>query len=668
MKKISLIILLGMVTSFAAFTVVKQWEENKRQQEYQHRANAHTAALLSGFQSIAKQLEDMRYLLEYDMIDEKENPKDPHEFLDMFTPTLTHEPALVDVDWAVLDPNTGQAHIIYSLKHQNNIEKSPVSLSKHPITAHITQEKSGRYVVQLISPISNQLNPINQPQLKGKLVAALVTEWDIQSIIEQALKHTPVSAQDIHIIGIENNKKTEIYFHASRSRTEANQHVHTGIRYTTTFPFANITLQAEYEAAPKFLKDFPIVLAWQTLFIWLTATFLLAWYIYKKDKYTEHVEKLVEKRTRKLNKKRKKLRQITENLQDIYYEMDIKGNILMISPSIGALGYTVDEVLDKNMQAFCVDNDELKSLLLALQDSGAGKIHNRHIRVRHHNGGLHWLSMNAQYRYDENRKVISIEGTLRDFTAVKEQQEKIQQADKLELLGLMAGSIAHNFNNILTAILGHASMARISSQGDPKLTRHMDAIENSSTKAAEICKQMLAYTGQGNYCIQPLHLSQCLNEVQAMIHASIPENIQLNFSFADDLSPIRADKSQIQQLAIDLILNAAESYEQETGTVHITTGSQILQAQDLKLCIESEQTSPGTHIYLRIQDTGCGISQTLQEKMFEPFVTSKFMGRGLGLSAVRGIVRSQHGAILLESEEGKGTTITVFFPIDKQDT
>ena len=125
MKKISLILLLGITISFAAFTAVKQWEAKQHQQQYQHRANAHTAGRMAGFQSIAKQLEDMRYLLEYDMIDEKESPKDPHEFLDMFTPTLTHEPALVDVDWAVLDPNTEQAHIIYSLKHQKNIERNP---------------------------------------------------------------------------------------------------------------------------------------------------------------------------------------------------------------------------------------------------------------------------------------------------------------------------------------------------------------------------------------------------------------------------------------------------------------------------------------------------------------------------------------------------------------
>ncbi|WP_038247711.1 two-component system sensor histidine kinase NtrB [Ghiorsea bivora] len=664
MKKISLILLLGISISLTAFSAVKQWEEGQRQQQYQHRADAHTAALIAGFQNIAKQLEDMRYLLEYNINNKKDKPTEPRELLDMFTPILSHEPALIDVDWAVFDPNTGQAHIIYSLKHRNNIEKIPVTLSKHPVTAHITQETPDHYVLQLISPISNQLNPINQPELEGKLVAALVTEWDIKTIIEQALKHTPVAAQDIHIISIENNKKTELYVHASRSRTKADKHVHTDIHYTTTFPFANLTLQAEYEAAPKFLKDFPIVLAWQTLLIWLAATFLLAWYIYKKDKHTEHVEKLVEERTKELNKKRKKLHQIIANLQDIYYEIDLKGNIKMISPSIGSLGYTVDEVLNKSMQTFCIDSDELKNLLLALQGSGDGKIHNRHIRVRHHNGSLRWVSMNAQYRYDENRKVVSIEGTLRDFTVSKAQQEKIQQADKLELLGLMAGSIAHNFNNILTSILGHASMARMSSQSNPKLNQHMDAIESSSTKAAEICKQMLAYTGQGNYCLQPLHLSQCLGEVKAMIRASIPENIQLDFSFTDDLAAIRADKSQIQQLAIDLILNAAESYEQKAGTVRTSTGSQVLKAQDLKLCIESEQSSPGSYIYLRIQDTGCGIAKAMQEKIFEPFITTKFMGRGLGLSAVRGIVRSQHGAILLESEEGKGTTITVFFPVD----
>ena len=667
MKKVSLIILLGITTSLAAFAVVKQWEEDKRQAEYNHRANAHNASIIAGFDSLEKQLEDIRYLLEYDMIDEKKNPQSPRELLDMFTPALTHEPALVDIDWAALDPYTGQAHIIYSLKHQTNIEKSPVLLNKQPLTARITQEDSDRYILELTSPISNTINTINQPTIKGKLIAALVTEWDFKTLIEQALKNTPVAAQDIRIICVENNKKTEVYVHASRSRTEADKDVHTYINYNATFTFANLTIQAKYEAAPKFLENFPIVLAWQTLFILLAATLLLAWYIYKKDKYTEHVEQLVEKRTKKLNKKRKELRQIIENLQDIYYQIDLEGNVHMISPSIGSLGYTPDEVQGKNMQNFCVDSDEFKKLLLVLHDSGDGKIHNHQIRVKHHNGSLRWLSMNAQYRYDENQKIVNIEGTLRDFTAVKEQQEKLQQSDKLELLGLMAGSIAHNFNNILTAILGHASIARMSSQCDAELTQHMDAIEDSSAKAAEICKQMLAYAGQGNYCVRSLYLNPCLDEIKAMTSASIPENIQLDFSLADDLATIRADKSQIQQLTIDLILNAAESYEQEAGTVHITTGSQVLKAQDLKSCVESEQASPGPHIFLRIQDTGCGISQDMQKKILEPFVTSKFMGRGLGLSAVRGIVRSHHGSILLESEEGKGTTITVFFPIDKQE-
>ncbi|MDQ7004158.1 MAG: PAS domain S-box protein [Ghiorsea sp.] len=656
--------MLGISLSFTAFTTVKQWEEGQRQQQYQHRADAHTAALIAGFESITKQLEDMRYLLEYDMIDEKENPKDPHEFLDMFTPTLTHEPALVDIDWAVLDPNTHQARIIYSLKHQKNIETNPIILSKHPITAHFTQKSQGNYVLQLVSPISNQLNPINRTELEGKLVAALVTEWGIETIIEQALKHTPVAAQDIHIVGIENNKRTELYFHASRSRTETDQHVHTDIRYTTAFPFANLTFQVEYEAAPKFLKDFPIVLAWQTLFIWLTVTFLLAGYIYKKDKYTEHVEKLVEKRTNKLNKKRKKLRQIIENLQDIYYEVDLEGNILMVSPAIALLGYTVNEAKGKNLQAFCVDRDEINKLLLALEESDDGKIYNHHIQTLHHDGSLRWLSMNAQYRYDENRKVVSIEGTLRDFTAIKEQQEKLQQADKFELLGLMAGSIAHNFNNILTAILGHATLVRMNHKENVKLLQHMGAIEDSSMKAAEICKQMLAYTGQGHHCVQRLDLSQALEDIKAMVCASISEDIQLDFTFKHGLTCVRADKSQIQQLAIDLILNAAESYEQKIGSVYITTGCQTLQTSDLKLCVDSEQATHGKHVFLRIQDTGCGISEEMYKKVFEPFVTTKFMGRGLGLSAVRGIVRAHQGAILLKSEKGQGTTITVFFPVD----
>ncbi|MDQ6980186.1 MAG: ATP-binding protein, partial [Ghiorsea sp.] len=101
-------------------------------------------------------------------------------------------------------------------------------------------------------------------------------------------------------------------------------------------------------------------------------------------------------------------------------------------------------------------------------------------------------------------------------------------------------------------------------------------------------------------------------------------------------------------------------------TVNIQTGMKNLSSQDLAACIESEHAKPGDFVYFQVQDTGCGIAQAMQQKLFEPFVTTKFMGRGLGLSAVRGIVRTQHGAILLSSEEGKGTTITVFFPVDNK--
>ena len=665
MKKISLVLLISIAISLTAFAVVKQWEENKRQQEYNHRANAHTAAMAAGFQNIAKQLEDMRFLLEYDINNEQNNPRKPHEFMDMLTPILSHEPALVDIDWAVLDPDSQQAHIVYSLKHQSNIETNPVPINYKALTARVIKGGENQYLLQLITPVTNQINPINQPQLQGEVVAALVSEWDIKTIIEQALKLTPVSAQDIRIINVEDNKKTELYFHASRSRTAADKNVHTDVRYTTTFPFTNLTLQAEYEAAPKFLKDFPLVLAWQTLFIWLVISVLLAWYIYKKDKYTKHVERLVEKRTQTLNKKRKKLRRIIENLQGIYYHINLEGNIQMVSPAIALLGYTEDEVLGTNMSDYTLDQDTFKNILLALQQSEKGKVRNFHIQVKHHNGSILWLSMNAQYMHNNDKeKVIGIEGTLRDFTKSKENQEKIKQADKLELLGIMAGGIAHNFNNILTAILGHASIARLKLKKDSPLIHHLDTIETSSLQAAEICNQMLAYTGQGKYTGGALNLSLTVENINLMVQASFSDQADIEYKLQTELPSIQADSSQVQQLVIALILNAVEAYQNQQGHVLVQTGCKAMQKDDFKDCLDSEDIKAGDYVFLRVIDEGCGISREMQQRIFEPFVTTKFTGRGLGLSAVRGIVRSHHGVIRLQSTEGKGTTITIFFPVD----
>ena len=140
------------------------------------------------------------------------------------------------------------------------------------------------------------------------------------------------------------------------------------------------------------------------------------------------MEHLVEKRTETLNKKRKKLRRIIENLQDIYYHIDLEGNIQMVSPAVVLLGYTEDEVIGTNISNYILDQDAFKNILLALQQSEKGKVHNLHIQAKHHNGSILWLSMNAQYMHSKDKnKIVGIEGTLRDFTKSKENQEKIKQ-------------------------------------------------------------------------------------------------------------------------------------------------------------------------------------------------------------------------------------------------
>jgi signal transduction histidine kinase len=272
--------------------------------------------------------------------------------------------------------------------------------------------------------------------------------------------------------------------------------------------------------------------------------------------------------------------------------------------------------------------------------------------------------MNAQYMRKDKQGIIGIEGALRDFTKSKENQEKTKQADKLELLGIMAGGIAHNFNNILTAILGHASIARLELKEDSPLMHHLDTIETSSLQAGEICKQMLAYTGQGKYTVEPLNLSQAIENINIMVQASFSDQTDIEYKLQPDLPSIQADSSQIQQLVIDLILNAVEAYQNQQGYVLVQTGCKAMQKGDFKDCLDSGNTKAGEYVFLRVIDEGCGISRDMQQRIFEPFVTTKFTGRGLSLSAVCGIVRSHHGVIRLQSTEGKGTTITVFFPVD----
>jgi len=227
-------------------------------------------------------------------------------------------------------------------------------------------------------------------------------------------------------------------------------------------------------------------------------------------------------------------------------------------------------------------------------------------------------------------------------------QEKMLQAQKLESLGLMAGGIAHDFNNLLMVILGKSDLVANRLPEDSRERARMEQVIATAQRAADLVRQLLAYSGRGEVEPEPLDLSQQVREIVSLLEAAIPKTVGLELELSDRLPAIRADSAQIQQVVMNLVMNAAESFGPEGGTVRVVTTTS---------CAASD-----TWVVLEVHDTGQGMDEETRQRIFDPFFTTKIAGRGLGMAAVMGIVRGHGGDLDLITAPGEGTTFSVRLP------
>jgi signal transduction histidine kinase/CheY-like chemotaxis protein len=241
-------------------------------------------------------------------------------------------------------------------------------------------------------------------------------------------------------------------------------------------------------------------------------------------------------------------------------------------------------------------------------------------------------------------------------------ENKMQQTQKLESLGVLAGGIAHDFNNILTSIVGNADLALMKTNPESPIIDNLRRIENAAGKAADLAKQMLAYSGKGRFVIENLDMNRLLEEMLHMLEVSISKKAVLRLNLTPNLPSVEADATQMRQILMNLVINASEAIGERSGVIAISTG--VMDCNRNYLCNVwlNENLNEGLYVYLEITDTGCGMSKDTLSKIFDPFFTTKFTGRGLGMSAVLGIVRGHKGAINVYSEEGKGTTFKILLP------
>jgi two-component system cell cycle sensor histidine kinase/response regulator CckA len=271
--------------------------------------------------------------------------------------------------------------------------------------------------------------------------------------------------------------------------------------------------------------------------------------------------------------------------------------------------------------------------------------------------------------YDDQGEVRGGLEVARDITESKRAEEEqtklkeqMQEVQKLESLGVLAGGIAHDFNNLLLAILGNADLAMLSLSPASPAFPYVEEITKASLRAADLCRQMLAYSGKGRFVVGHYDLSELVREMAQILKVSVSKDATLRYNFAADLPAVEVDATQMRQVIMNLITNASEALGNQSGIISVSTGVIDCNRAYLVDSYLDDKLPEGRYVYLEVADTGGGMDEETQRRIFDPFFTTKFTGRGLGLAAVLGIVRGHQGAIKVYSEVGQGSTFKVLLP------
>ncbi|HEY9160705.1 MAG TPA: GAF domain-containing protein [Desulfomonilia bacterium] len=332
------------------------------------------------------------------------------------------------------------------------------------------------------------------------------------------------------------------------------------------------------------------------------------------------------------------------------------------------------DVIGKSIEILFPNDQAEKNMNLIRRTFSGERWEAVEIPISRTDGTVRTVLWNSATIYDSDKKTpVAAIAQGQDITDSKEAeaqrldlQKQLFKAQKLESIGILAGGVAHDFNNMLLVIMGSLELTMLGLPQDSKLVSNIKRAIETCTRAADLTRQLLAYSGQGKYVVEKISLSSVVKDNISLFESSIPRNIRMISKLDKNLPYIEADRSQVQQVIMNLILNAAEAIGDNNGTVTLVSGAMRYDEKMLKNSVFDEKPKPGVYVFFEVTDTGCGMDEKTKEKMFEPFFSTKFTGRGLGLAAIHGILRNHGGNIFVQSSPGVGSTIRVLFPAAHQ--
>jgi PAS domain S-box-containing protein len=352
---------------------------------------------------------------------------------------------------------------------------------------------------------------------------------------------------------------------------------------------------------------------------------------------------------------------LTFNSQGLIYEANLSASTM--------LGVTRKVLLHKTMSQFIFHEDQdlyylhRKRLVETHSTSSgqAGVEQGWEMRLMRADGSVFWAHLqgtpaqNGEYWIVFND--ISERRKIGEEKLLLEQQ--FQQAQKMESLGVLAGGIAHDFNNILAIIIGYCFLIKLDYE---TAESKIPLIEIAVERAAALCRQMLAYAGKAQFVLAQVDMKEVVDEMVTMLKATTSQNVSIRADLPAVVATIKGDASQLRQIVMNLIINASEAIGEEQGVINVSLGRSEIKAGQSDKDHNGNIIPAGEYICLEVTDDGCGMNDETRQRIFEPFYTTKFSGRGLGMSALLGIITAHKGALQLSSQPGKGTTFKVYLP------
>ncbi|MCA0374561.1 MAG: response regulator [Gemmatimonadetes bacterium] len=362
-------------------------------------------------------------------------------------------------------------------------------------------------------------------------------------------------------------------------------------------------------------------------------------------------------------------RAILDNTTDLMWVKDADGRYTAVNTAFArASGKRVEEIEGRHARELV--GHETAAAIEAHEDEVRAE--RRPItseRTVREADGLRTYEVTVAPVVGDQGELAGFAGTARDVTDRRRLERaraadaaRMLEAQKLESLGLLAGGVAHDFNNLLAVIQANAELARVDLPPDSPARQPFVEIERSAQRAADLTRQMLAYAGKGRVVVTTVHLGALVRDTADLLRSLLSKKAALHLELAADAPPVRGDAAQLRQVVLNLVSNAAEAIGDRDGTVTVRITSTMITDGAVRHAYGQEALPAGRYVVLEVIDTGVGMSREMQQRIFDPFFSTKFVGRGLGLAAVLGILRSHDGAIACESRPGAGSCFRVHLP------